>query len=128
MVAVVVSFRNPRSCETITTVFSHRCKNSSSHVSACTSRWLVGSSRRSRSGFMNSACAREMRMRHPPENSFVAFAWSLASNPKPPRIPPARAMASSEPISSSRSYTSLRSMPSCLSFSSSSMIFSRFRR
>mmetsp|Transcript_9460 Transcript_9460/g.26374 ORF Transcript_9460/g.26374 Transcript_9460/m.26374 type:complete len:222 (-) Transcript_9460:203-868(-) len=122
MVAVVVSLRNPRSCDTITTVFSHRCKNSSSQVSACTSRWFVGSSRSNRSGFMNSACANEMRMRQPPENSFVALAWSLASNPSPPRMLPALATASSEEMWSSLSYTSLRSIPSCLSLSSSSMI------
>ena len=51
--------RNPRSCETMRTVRSQAAKKYSSQVSACTSRWLVGSSSSSRSGFKKSACEQE---------------------------------------------------------------------
>mmetsp|Transcript_37356 Transcript_37356/g.92382 ORF Transcript_37356/g.92382 Transcript_37356/m.92382 type:complete len:256 (-) Transcript_37356:1736-2503(-) len=131
MVAVVVSLRKPRSWLTITTVFSQRCRNSSSHVSACTSRWFVGSSSSSRSGVMNSACAREMRMRHPPENECVLLCMLKRSGPllpslrgtvkpRPCRILLARASAVASPFSLRRSYTLvISSLMSKLSSSSS---------
>ena len=52
-------------------------------MTAFKSRWLVGSSNSSRVGSMNSARAKETRMRHPPENWFVGRPCISASKPRP---------------------------------------------
>mmetsp|Transcript_44412 Transcript_44412/g.141326 ORF Transcript_44412/g.141326 Transcript_44412/m.141326 type:complete len:310 (+) Transcript_44412:1199-2128(+) len=92
-------------------VFSRDFKNSSNQVTACTSKWLVGSSNKSKSGCTKRDCARAMRMRQPPLNSFVGRRWSSPEKPRPERITAARASASSELSSSRRSYTSMRVTP-----------------
>mmetsp|Transcript_48189 Transcript_48189/g.104857 ORF Transcript_48189/g.104857 Transcript_48189/m.104857 type:complete len:224 (+) Transcript_48189:1117-1788(+) len=133
MVLLVVLFRNPLSWETIITVFSQSHRNSSSQVSAGTSRWLVGSSSSSKSGFMNRAWARAILIRHPPLNSLVGRCWSAGENPRPARIVPARVSASSLSNSSKRSYTSINPTPATLcswpvpSSSISSKVFSTIR-
>eukprot|EP00955_Chlamydomonas_euryale_P083682 363883-Chlamydomonas_euryale.AAC.1 len=71
----------------------HLTLSPSDPTPACRSRWLVGSSRSSRSGSTNSARARATRMRHPPENVFVGRRIIAASNERPDRIVAARASA-----------------------------------
>ena len=50
-------FKKERACETTTSDLPHPCRYSSSHSTACRSRWLVGSSSSSTSGSMKSARA-----------------------------------------------------------------------
>mmetsp|Transcript_96735 Transcript_96735/g.250175 ORF Transcript_96735/g.250175 Transcript_96735/m.250175 type:complete len:244 (-) Transcript_96735:138-869(-) len=112
MVFVVHEHRKDLSWETIiTVVFSSDFKNSSSHVTAGTSRWFVGSSSSRRSGCTNKAWAKAIRMRQPPLNSLVGLCWSSPLKPRPDRITAARASASSLKSSSSRSYTSIKPTP-----------------
>ena len=66
--AVVVASRNQRSCATRMTAASIDWSVSSSHSMLLTSRWLVGSSSRSRSGSPPRARASEARVSSPPEN------------------------------------------------------------
>mmetsp|Transcript_6463 Transcript_6463/g.20726 ORF Transcript_6463/g.20726 Transcript_6463/m.20726 type:complete len:166 (+) Transcript_6463:1439-1936(+) len=68
------------------------------------SRWFVGSSNKSSAGAINRARAKATRMRHPPENSLVHFCCMALENPRPVRMPIARASAVAESSSSSRSY------------------------
>mmetsp|Transcript_6209 Transcript_6209/g.19205 ORF Transcript_6209/g.19205 Transcript_6209/m.19205 type:complete len:100 (-) Transcript_6209:675-974(-) len=99
MMSVHTQLRNSLACDTTSRVFGHLTRYSSSHSTACRSRWLVGSSRSSRSGSTNSARARATRMRHPPENVFVGRRIIAASNERPDRIVAARASAPSASIS-----------------------------
>lgn len=57
--------------ETITTVPRYLCKNSSSHSIAVKSRWLVGSSKRSKSGSCNSTDANPTFVFLPPLKLFL---------------------------------------------------------
>lgn len=66
-------------------------------------RWLVGSSRRSKWGLTNSALARATRIRHPPDMSFVGFFIISWLKPKPCKRDPALASNVEGSISSSSS-------------------------
>mmetsp|Transcript_15782 Transcript_15782/g.31132 ORF Transcript_15782/g.31132 Transcript_15782/m.31132 type:complete len:209 (-) Transcript_15782:3-629(-) len=120
MVEVVTRFKKPRSCDTMTTVRSHSVRKDSSQVHANTSRWLVGSSSSSRSGLTKSACARDIRILQPPENSLVGCLIMSGSKPRPERITAALLSALSLSNSSSRSYTSCSEMPASSSVTTSS--------
>ena len=91
----------------------------SSQSDASRSRWLVGSSSRSRSGLANSAVASATRMRQPPENSCTGRACAASSKPRPARMAAARAGAASAPIARRRSWTSARRWASEVSASAS---------
>mmetsp|Transcript_47354 Transcript_47354/g.108958 ORF Transcript_47354/g.108958 Transcript_47354/m.108958 type:complete len:414 (+) Transcript_47354:1113-2354(+) len=102
-------------------VFSHDCRYSSSHSTACKSKWLVGSSSSNTSGLMKSARASDTRMRQPPEKEAVVRCWSSSLKPSPHRISAARAGAESDSIAFRRSHTSLSLVAlSCSSSPSSS--------
>ena len=65
--------------------------SSSSHSSERRSRWFVGSSSSSRSGFDASARASEARVSSPPENDSSGRSNCSSANPSPCRIEPRRA-------------------------------------
>ena len=90
--AVVTASRNQRSWATRITAASIVRSSSSSHSIVSMSRWFVGSSRSSRSGWEASARASEARVSSPPEN--VASGRSRSSSTKPsPRTTDGRAVA-----------------------------------
>mmetsp|Transcript_24572 Transcript_24572/g.41570 ORF Transcript_24572/g.41570 Transcript_24572/m.41570 type:complete len:161 (+) Transcript_24572:443-925(+) len=89
------------------------------------SKWLVGSSKSSSVGWMNSARARAIRMRQPPLNSFVFFCCLAGVKPRPHKMVEALASAVVASISSRRSYTCVSlSMSSSWPSASSSSILS----
>merc|ERR1711962_457578 len=57
-----------------------------SHTQASKSKWLVGSSSKSRWGLMKSARAKAIRIRQPPEKSLHFFSCMALLKPKPLRI------------------------------------------
>jgi hypothetical protein len=81
MMSVVTELKKSRSCDTTNSVFFHRIKYSSSQITARKSRWFVGSSSNKHVGSMNSARAKEMRMRQPPENDLVVLCMLNRSGP-----------------------------------------------
>ncbi len=103
MMLVHTPFMKSWECETSRRMRENLASVSSSHTHASRSRWLVGSSRTSRHGSTNSARARAMRMRQPPEKSRVFLACMVLVKPRPCRIWPARAAAVSASSLSSRS-------------------------
>mmetsp|Transcript_2211 Transcript_2211/g.5680 ORF Transcript_2211/g.5680 Transcript_2211/m.5680 type:complete len:394 (+) Transcript_2211:948-2129(+) len=136
--SVTTALRNARACETTMSVLSHSCRYSSSHITACRSRWFVGSSSSSTSGEMKSARASATRMRQPPEKEEVVRCCMAVSKPRPARMAAARAGAESASISSSRSYTSRSrdarsaatsssSSSSCSAWSSASSVINALR-
>ena len=85
MVRVVMLSTNLRSWLMTMTAFPLLIRKSSSHCMDSMSRWLVGSSSNSTSGFCSNSLASSMRMRHPPLKSLV---WRLKSS----RTNPVRAV------------------------------------
>ena len=86
MVRVVMWSTKALSWEMTITALALFIRKSSSHSIDSMSRWFVGSSKSSRSGFCNSSLASSMRMRQPPENSEVWRVKSLRSKPSPSRM------------------------------------------
>ena len=64
-------FKKYLSCETTITVFSKLIKNSSSQAIASKSKWFVGSSSKSISGFPNNALASNTLTFNAPVSSFI---------------------------------------------------------
>mmetsp|Transcript_2698 Transcript_2698/g.5702 ORF Transcript_2698/g.5702 Transcript_2698/m.5702 type:complete len:249 (+) Transcript_2698:1805-2551(+) len=114
--------RKSRSCETTTSVCFHFCKYPSSQMTACRSRWLVGSSSSKSRGLRKSARASEMRIRQPPEKDDVGHFFCSSRNWSPDRMVDARVSAESAPMSASSSYTSRSRSASSPSGSNSSSI------
>ena len=83
IVRVVTLSRNARSWLTKTKALLLVLRNSSSHCMDSMSKWLVGSSSKSKSGCCSRIFANSMRIRHPPENSEQGRSKSLRSKPKP---------------------------------------------
>ncbi len=83
---VPTASRNQRSCATRTIEASSVCRCVSSHSSDSMSRWLVGSSRSSRSGSPASARASDARVSSPPEKVSRLRSRSLSRKPSPCRV------------------------------------------
>ena len=89
---------NARSWLTRTTALDDCARNCSSHCIDSMSRWLVGSSRRSTSGFWSRIFASSIRMRQPPENSEVGRSKSERRKPSPTSVLSSSASRPSAPI------------------------------
>lgn len=74
-------------------------------MTALRSRWLVGSSSRSRVGSRKRARASDTRIRQPPEKLLVGLSCIDLENPRPANILRARGSAESAPIAFNSSYT-----------------------
>mmetsp|Transcript_26879 Transcript_26879/g.63575 ORF Transcript_26879/g.63575 Transcript_26879/m.63575 type:complete len:126 (-) Transcript_26879:663-1040(-) len=82
--SVQTEFKKERACETTTSDLPHPCRYSSSHSTACRSRWLVGSSSSSTCGFCHMICAKAIRLFCPPESVPI---FCSASGPPMPIVP-----------------------------------------
>src|SRR5437764_8827 len=82
-VAVVTASRNQRSWATRITAASSDASSRSSHSRFATSRWFVGSSRRSKSGSPPSERARDARVSSPPEKVRSGRSRSSSAKPRP---------------------------------------------
>ena len=111
--------RNQRSCATMTIAVSSVSRVCSSHSSDSMSRWFVGSSSRSRSGWEPSARASDARVSWPPENVLSWRSRSSSVKPRPRTMPAARSRQFQPPACSSRA--SARAYAS-IAFSSPSAI------